>query len=121
VPKKKKSEKPKQKRPARIGPFGPDTEINWSEHGADRAVERLHRLGLDDGQIEAALVTPIGTRRDEWDPQHRSERVRRWSMVQAADGSMRRLRFVFRILRERTPELPGSIAVVTVIDEGASD
>lgn len=116
-----KKKKPKQTRPARIGPFGVGTEVNWSEHGADRAVERLYRIGLDDAQIVAALVTPIGTKKDEWDPQHRSERVRRWSMVQASDGSRRRLRFVFRILRERTPVQPGSIAVVTVIDEGASD
>lgn len=113
-----KKSKKKVARPARIGPFGPETEVNWSEHAVERAVQRLARLGMSDAAIEAALLNPIGTKKDEWDPDYPQERVRRWSMVQAETGSMHRLRFVFRVLRERTPQQPGSISVVTVIDEG---
>lgn len=109
----------KLRRVARIGPFGPGTEVNWSEHGADRAVQRLQPLGMDDAAIEGALLNPVGTKKDEWDPDDPEERVRRWSMVQTKEGSFHRLRFVFRILRERTDTEAGSIAVVTVVNEGA--
>lgn len=114
----KRKKTKKVPRPARIGPFGPGTEVNWSEHGADRVVQRLYRLGMDDAAVESALLNPIGTKKDEWDPDYPQERIRRWSMIQVEDGSMRRLRFVFRVLRERAQEEPGSISVVTVIDEG---
>lgn len=94
--------------------------MEWSEHGVDRAKGRLYSLGLDDAAIESALLEPIGTKKDEWDPGYPGERIRRWSMVQALTTKWHRLRFVFRILRERTPQQPGSISVVTVIDEGTS-
>lgn len=115
----KRKKKPKTVRPARIGPSGPGTEVNWSEHGAERAVQRLYPLGMDDAAIESALLEPVGTKKDEWDPDYPQERVRRWSMVQAQSGKQHKLRFVFRILRERTAQQAGSISIVTVVVEGA--
>ncbi len=76
---------------------------------------------MQDEAILSALLLPVGKAKDEWDPDYPDERVRRWSMVQADTGRMHSLRFVFVIVRERTPQDPGSISVVTVIDESSHD
>ena len=98
------------KRPPRLGPFGPEAEIDWSDHAAQRSRERLHTRGLTDDEIDSHFRDPIGKKRDEVDPDF-PDRFRRWSQCVVGDQRVL-IRFSY-LVADETP--PGRVIIITVV------
>ena len=105
---------PKPSRSSRIGPFGPDVEIRWSTHAADRFVERYQAKGIDRAKFDELIRNPNIKKQDVHDPCSWEDRYRRWIGIDL-DGERTTVRVVFTILRPGSDSDPGAIRIVSVM------
>jgi hypothetical protein len=96
----------------RLGPFGPDVEVAFSEHALRRARERFGTAPKDLDDLVLRIRTPNAARSDEWDARARGVVVLRWIR---AGGRL--LRIASRTQRRMTDEDGGAILIVTVVVE----
>ena len=103
------------RRGAPRAPRGPDVEVRLCSHASARFFERLTPLGITKDELFARVREPNASRRDEWDPDIGSEKIRRWIRVEPTPGEFLTVRVVF--ILAKTSDDKVAIEVITVVPE----